>query len=74
MLGMRAALREEMGVLVAEADLQQQLMLPGQLPPPGEWPADMKELPVPPAVILPSGLCPCGNNFTAGWGGLGLRG
>ena len=42
------------GVLAAEAALQQQLVVPGQLPPPSERPADMEELPVPPAVILPT--------------------
>ena len=39
----------------AEAALQQQLVAPGQLPPPSERPAGMEELPVPPAVILPTG-------------------
>ena len=42
------------GVLAAEAALQQQLVVPGQLLPPSERPADMEELPVPPAVIPPT--------------------
>ena len=53
LLGMRAAQREETGVSAAEAALQQQLVVPGQLPPPSERPADMEEPPVPPAVIPP---------------------
>ena len=53
LLGMRAAPREETGVSAAEVALQQQLVVPGQLPPPSERPVDMEELPVPPAVILP---------------------
>ena len=53
LLSMLAAPREEMGVSAAEAALQQQLVVPRQLPPPSERPADMEELPVPPAVILP---------------------
>ena len=55
LLGMRAAPREETGVSAAEAALQQQLVVPGQLPPPGERPADMEELLAPPAVIPPTG-------------------
>ena len=51
---MRAAPREETGVSAAEAALQQQLVVPGQLPPPSERPADMEEPPVPPAVIPPT--------------------
>ena len=43
------------GVLAPEAALQQQLVVPGQLPPPSERPVDMEELPVPPAVIPPTG-------------------
>ena len=39
------------GVSAAEAALQQQLVVPGQLPPPSERPADMEE---PPAVIPPT--------------------
>ena len=41
------------GVSAAEAALQQLLVVPGQLPPPSERPADMGELPVPPVVIPP---------------------
>ena len=44
-----------MYVSAAEAALQQQLVVPGQLPSLGEQPADMEELPVLPAVILPTG-------------------
>ena len=55
LLGMWAAPREETGVSAAEAALQQQLVVPGQLLPPSEQPADMEELPVPPAVIPPTG-------------------
>ena len=55
LLGMRAAPREETGVLAAEEALQQQLVVPGQLPPPSEQPADMEELLVPPVVIPPTG-------------------
>ena len=55
LLGMRAALREETGVSAAEAALQKQLVVPGKLPPPSERPADMEELPLPPAVIPPTG-------------------
>ena len=51
---MRAAPREETGVSAAEAALQQQLVVPGQLPPPCEQPADMEELPVLPVVIPPT--------------------
>ena len=36
LLGIWAAPREETGVLAAEAALQQQLVVPGQLPPPSE--------------------------------------
>ena len=53
-LGMRAAPREETGASAAEATLQQQLVVPGQLLPPCEQPADMEEPPAPPAVILPT--------------------
>ena len=42
-------------VSAAEAALQHQLVVPGQLPPPSERPADMEELLVPPTVILPTG-------------------
>ena len=42
-------------VSAAEAVLQHQLVVPGQLPPPSERPADMEELLVPPTVILPTG-------------------
>ena len=55
LLGMRAAPREETGISAAEAALQQQLVVPGQLPLSGEPPVDMEELPVPPAVIPPTG-------------------
>ena len=51
---MRAAPREETGVSAAEAALQQQLVVPGQLPLPSERPVDMEELPVPPVVIPPT--------------------
>ena len=44
LLGMWAAPREETGISAAEAALQQQLVVP----------ADMEELPVPPAVIPPT--------------------
>ena len=44
LLGMQNAPREETGVSAAEAALQQQLVVP----------ADMEELPVPPAVIPPT--------------------
>ena len=54
LLGMRAAPREETGVSAVEAALQQQLVVPRQLPPPSERPADMEELPVLPAVIPPT--------------------
>ena len=54
LLGMRAAPREETGISAAEAALQQQLVVPGQLPPPSEQPADMEVPPVPPAVIPPT--------------------
>ena len=59
-------------MLVAEAALQQQLVVPGQLLPPSEQPVDMEELLVPPVVILPTGrtYAQGGGNFTAGWGGL----
>ena len=50
LLGMRAAPTEKTGVSAAEAALQQQLVVPGQLPPPSERPADMEELPAPPTV------------------------
>ena len=36
LLGLRAAPREETRVSVVEAALQQQLVVPGQLPPPSE--------------------------------------
>ena len=52
---MWAALREETRVSAAEAALQQQLVVPGQLLLPSEWPAGVEELPVPPAVIPPTG-------------------
>ena len=52
---MRAAPREETGVSAAEAALQQQLVVPGQLPPPSERPDGVKESPAPPAVIPPTG-------------------
>ena len=55
LLGMWAAPREESGISVAEVVLQQQLVVPGQLPPPTERPAGMEELSVPPAVIPPTG-------------------
>ena len=55
LLGMRAAPREETGVLAAEAALQQQLVVPGQLSPPSERPVNMEELPVPLAVIPATG-------------------
>ena len=55
LLGMRAAPREESGVLGAEGALQQQLVVPGQLPPPSKQPAGMEELPVPLGVIPPIG-------------------
>ena len=54
LLGMRAAPREETGVSAAEAALQQQLVVPGQLPSPSERPADMEVPPALPAVILPT--------------------
>ena len=40
--------------MAGEAALQQQLVVPGQLPPPSERPADMEELLVPLAVIPPT--------------------
>ena len=43
------------GLAAAEAALQQLVVVPGQLPPPGERPADMDKLPVLPAVIPPTG-------------------
>ena len=49
-----AAPREESVVSVAEAALQQQLVVPGQLLPPSERPAGVEELSVPPTVILPT--------------------
>ena len=52
---MRAAPREEMGVSVADVALQQQLVVPGQLPPHSERPVDVEELPVSPAAIPPTG-------------------
>ena len=55
LLGVWAAPREETGVLVAEAALQQQLVVPGQWPLPNESPAGVEELPVPPVVIPPTG-------------------
>ena len=55
LLGMRAAPREETGVSAAEAALQQQLVVPGQLPPPSERPDGVEESPAPPAVIPPTG-------------------
>ena len=55
LLGMWAAPREESGVSAAEAALQQQLVVPGQLQLPSEWPAGMEELPVQPAVKPPTG-------------------
>ena len=55
LLGLRAAPREESGVLGAEGALQQQLVVLGQLPPPSEQPAGMEELPVPLGVIPPTG-------------------
>ena len=55
LLGMWAAPREESGISVAEVVLQQQLVVPGQLPPPTERPAGMEELSVPPAVMPPTG-------------------
>ena len=48
---MQAAPREETGVSAVEAALQQQLVVPGQLPPPSDRPADMEDLPALPAVI-----------------------
>ena len=53
LLGMQVAPREETGVSVVEAALQQQLVVPGQLPLPSEWPADMEVPPLPLAVIPP---------------------
>ena len=55
LLGMRSAPREESGVSAAEAALQQQLVVPGQLPSPSRRPAGLEELPVPPPVIPPTG-------------------
>ena len=51
---MWAAPREETGVSAAEAALQQQLVVPGQLLLPSEWPAGVEELPVPLVVIPPT--------------------
>ena len=45
LLGMQAAPTGETGISAAEAALQQQLVVPEQLPPPSERPADMEELP-----------------------------
>ena len=55
LLGMHAPPREESGVSATEATLQQQLVVPGQLPPPSEWPAGMEGPLVPPPVIPPTG-------------------
>ena len=54
LLGMRAAPREETRISAAEAALQQQLVVPRQLPLLSERPADMEEPPAPPAVIPPT--------------------
>ena len=51
LLGMRAAPREESGVSAAEAALQQQLVVPGQLPPPSERPDDVEGPQTLPAVM-----------------------
>ena len=42
------------GISAAEAALQQQLVVPGQLPLPSEQPADMEVPPAPPVVIPPT--------------------
>ena len=55
LLGMRAAPREESGVSAAEAALQHQLLVPGQLPPPSEQPVGIEGPPASPLVILPTG-------------------
>ena len=54
-LGMCAAPREDSGVSAVEAALQQQLVVPGQLPPPSELPTGMVEPPMLPVVIPPTG-------------------
>ena len=53
MLGLRAAPRDETGVSATEATLQQQLVVPGQLPP-QEPPQTPMEPLKPPAVIPPT--------------------
>ena len=55
LLVMRATPREESGVSAAEAALQQQLVVPGQLLLPSERQASVEEPPAPPAVIPPTG-------------------
>ena len=55
LLCMRAAPREESGVSAAEVTLQQQLVVPGQLPPLSERPGGVEGPPAPPAVIPPTG-------------------
>ena len=52
---MCAAPREDSGVSAVEAALQQQLVVPGQLPPPSELPTGMEEPPMLPVVIPPTG-------------------
>jgi len=53
LLGMRAFPREETGVSAAEAALQHQLVVPGQLPPPAAQP-EAVEPPVPPPAVIPA--------------------
>ena len=48
--------REESGVSEAEVALPQQLVVPGQLPPPSERPGGMEGPPAPPVVIPPTRL------------------
>ena len=52
---MRAAPREESGMLATEAALQQQLVVPGQLLSPSERPAGVERPSVPQVVIPPTG-------------------
>ena len=53
LLGMHATTREESGVSVAEATLQQQLVVTGQLPPPSERPGGMEG----PLAVIPPTVC-----------------
>ena len=65
---------EETEVLASEAALQQQLVVPGQLPPPSERPDGMEE-----PQVTHGGhtahrmfLRPAGNFFTLGWSRMGV--